>query len=30
MHWREMDRETLDRVYDNIGAVAESGAWLAC
>jgi len=29
MDWREMDRETLDRAYDNTGAVAESGAWLA-
>jgi hypothetical protein len=29
MDWRQMDRETLDRAYDNTGAVAESGAWLA-
>jgi putative transposase len=24
MHWREMDRETLDRAYDNMGAVART------
>jgi hypothetical protein len=29
MDWRRMDRATLDRAYDNMGAVADSGAWLA-
>lgn len=29
MHWREMDRETLDRAYNNAAAVADSQAWLA-
>jgi acetyl esterase/lipase len=29
MHWREMDRETLDRAYNNMGAVADSQEWLA-
>ncbi|WP_204251065.1 alpha/beta hydrolase [Elioraea rosea] len=29
MTWREMDRETLDRAYNNAGAVADSQQWLA-
>jgi len=29
MHWREMDRVTLDRAYNNMGAVVDSQDWLA-
>jgi acetyl esterase/lipase len=29
MDWRSMDRETLDRAYNNAGAVADSQHWLA-
>jgi acetyl esterase/lipase len=29
MDWRTMDRETLDKAYNNTGAVADSQAWLA-
>lgn len=29
MHWRAMDRETLDAAYNNAAAVADAQAWLA-